>query len=333
MQIYTGSWIDYSHGRIFGATITLTSRDGALLVAGLSIFLLVVGTQFWTIIRFVIHQLNTTKRLSDAVHCQHQVIFRNSSSSTGAALELITLPFSWRRDPNRKLRSKPFWRILIRSWGWALVPIVNFAAWAAAGLLSSEITTGAGGYTLIQPGDCGMAYDTEYNNPFGSKMANDTRIAYPYARTCYGDNSTSAQCNNFVQQQISWSTNFNASCPFPSGFCYFSDTAALELDTKNIDSHRDLGINAPEEDRVFYRRVAKCAVLNPEAVSNLTTETQNNITGYPIYQYQLGPSVYSDEFTFDYDTYLWQSDTGYLVGYVTTTFSEPKSFLTDYFRY
>jgi hypothetical protein len=185
MEIKTGPWINHSRGHVLGATITLTSRSGAFLVVAMSIFLVVVGSQFGTILRFIIHQLNTTTRPTGALHCQHQVIFRNTSSSAGASLELFQLPFAWRRDPNRKLWSKSFARILIRSWALGLVPVLNFVAWAAAGLLSSEVTKSATSDVLIEPGNCGIAYDTDPDNPFGSKLFNDTFIAYPYVRACY----------------------------------------------------------------------------------------------------------------------------------------------------
>lgn len=315
MEINTGPWIDHSQGHVLGATITLTSSSGALLVAAMSIFIVVIGNQFWTIVRFIIHQLNTTTRSTDALHCQQQAIFRNTSSSAGASLELFQLPFSWRRDPNRKLWSKSFRRILIRSWALSLIPVLNFTAWAAAGLLSSEVTKRTASDALIQSGNCGIAYDADADNPFGSKLFNDTFIAYPYVRACYDTESKSPQCNSFVQQRILWHTNANASCPFKSGFCSFSDTAALELDTKYIDSHKDIGVNAPSKDRVYYRRVATCAVLDPESVQKHTAESQNDLNTYPTYQYRLGPSVYSDEYTFQYDSYLRHSGTGYLLGY------------------
>lgn len=55
-SIYTGVWVNWSQGRIFGATITLTSRDGALLVTFLALFVSLVETSFWRIVCLALHR-------------------------------------------------------------------------------------------------------------------------------------------------------------------------------------------------------------------------------------------------------------------------------------
>jgi hypothetical protein len=77
VNVYTGMWVDYSNGRITGATITLTARNGSILVAALSIFLVLVGSQFWSILTFDIHWMNATDKITDILHFQHQATFRN----------------------------------------------------------------------------------------------------------------------------------------------------------------------------------------------------------------------------------------------------------------
>ncbi|KAI9868264.1 MAG: hypothetical protein M1830_005684 [Pleopsidium flavum] len=58
--------------------------------------------------------------------------------------------------------------------------------------------------------------------------------------------------------------NQNDTCPFAAGMCLFSDTAALSMDTGNISSHDDLGINTQEKDRITYRRKTTCAPLQDQ---------------------------------------------------------------------
>jgi hypothetical protein len=293
-EIYTGPWIEHSHGQIVGATLTTTSRNGAFLLAAISIFVIAAGSQFWTILTFVIHQLNATTDPTDALHCQHQAIFRNSGSSVGTARELFKLPFSWRRKPNRRIGSKAFLVITIRSWTWASLATINFLAWASASLFSSEVTKSAGGDVLIQPGNCGYYAAGTTSENVTLNYRSRLRNARKYARACYKDNLTSpTECNIFTQESIPWSTNPNAPCPFESGGMRCAPgSAALELDTKSIDSHKDLGINAPPHDRVLYRKIARCAVLDPEQIEKIKVSVDDPVVPqlpFQTYHYYLGP--------------------------------------------
>ncbi|KAH6867596.1 hypothetical protein B0T10DRAFT_534170 [Thelonectria olida] len=190
IDVYTGTWVDYSHGRIVGATITLTARNGSVLVAALSIFLLLVGSQFWTILSFVIHQINATDRATDILHCQHQVIFRNAGTSVGAARELFALPFPWQHGQRG---SRDLSLTILRSWAWAFLALTNFCMWSAAGLFSSAITKPADGNILIASGTCGIVYDNTSDSGLSSKLLNTTIIADAHARACYKSNSNPAQ--------------------------------------------------------------------------------------------------------------------------------------------
>lgn len=59
-SIYTGIWINWSKGPILGATLTTTSKDGFLLASFLALFVRMVGSHFWSVLCFVIHQLYGT---------------------------------------------------------------------------------------------------------------------------------------------------------------------------------------------------------------------------------------------------------------------------------
>ncbi|KAH7204886.1 uncharacterized protein BKA55DRAFT_530992, partial [Fusarium redolens] len=59
---------DYSNRRITSATITLTARNGLILVAALSIFLILIRSQFWSILSFIIYQINATKKATNILH-------------------------------------------------------------------------------------------------------------------------------------------------------------------------------------------------------------------------------------------------------------------------
>jgi hypothetical protein len=215
------------------------------------------------------------------------------------------LPFAWRRGLSK---SSDFWQSILRSWLWTFIALANFCVWALIGLFSSVITKSAGSSVLISPGACGLVYDNSSESGLPTVMLNSTVIADAHARACYRNNASSPQCGIFVRRQIPWHESTNASCPFRSGVC----SATLELDTGYIDSHHDLGINAPSKDRIFYRRVTKCAIIDPKVVGNFTTETYTNRTAFPVFEYFFGQNAASEKpFTFDYDSYLSISNVGY----------------------
>ncbi|KIX99960.1 uncharacterized protein Z520_04598 [Fonsecaea multimorphosa CBS 102226] len=293
-RIYTGSWVNHAKGSITGATLTLSSSQGAFLVAFLGVFITLVGSQFWVLVSFALHQLNCTKTY-DGLQKQHQVILRNSGTSAGAAYELLRLPFYWwrREDQTQRIEDARLWPFLRRSWVLSLFPLLSFALFAGAGVLSSQVTKAAGDELLVSGSNCGQ-WNFNPQAPMSSyveKSQNESQIAYNYARECYGGSVSSTTCNTYMHQQLKWSEDRNANCPFESGMCLLGDTAALKLDTGYIDSHTVLGINSPKRDRIDYRRVTTCAPLNTSGRIQ-----PNKISGTSIiyYDYDFGPTSSSN---------------------------------------
>ena len=98
--------------------------------------------------------------------------------------------------------------------------------------------------------------------------------------------STAGNCSAYSQKPIGFSAS-RAPCPFAPELC--SSTEAITLDTGYIDSHLNLGINAPESDRVTLRKRVRCAPLESEKYKkegvNGTyygnmSNTDNSFTGY-----------------------------------------------------
>ncbi|KIW84087.1 hypothetical protein Z517_03333 [Fonsecaea pedrosoi CBS 271.37] len=298
-HIYTGSWVNYSKGPITGGTLTLSSSHGAFLVAFLGVFITLVGSQFWVLVSFTLHQLSCTKTY-DGLKKQHQVILRNSGTSAGAAYELLLLPFNWKpkKGQLKTLDGSRLWPFLKRSWLLSLVPLFSFGLFAGAGVLSSQVTKAAGDELLVLGSSCGQ-WNFDAQAPMSSyleKSQNESQIASNYARECYGASTRSTTCNTYVHQQIKWSEDQNTTCPFKGGMCLPGDTAALKLDTGYIDSHSMLGINSREKDRINYRRVTTCAPLNAS-----DRILPNKIPGTSIiyYNYDFGP-LSSGNYTWTY---------------------------------
>ena len=93
-----------------------------------------------------------------------------------------------------------------------------------------------------------------------NKGTEDTQLALNYAQKCYlsGNNSLDPSCMTNKVSTLGFSAH-NTSCPFAPGMC---TSEGVVFETAVIDSHHDLGINAPPEDRVTYQRRTTCAVLN-----------------------------------------------------------------------
>lgn len=252
-SIYYGAWVNWSHGRVVGSTITLSPRSGSLLTAFLAIFVTAAGAALWRILAFVVHQSRTRQDPRDGLHHQQQVILRNTSTPGAASWQLLSLVHAW-----RKLVKRPLWRSLPL----VLLALVNLGAFAVAGVFSAEVTKAAGTTVLVRSDNCGNWTLNSTTSAFAisHKSLNDTITAASYARACYGGPPDSIACNLYTKPSLTYTTNRNDSCPFTSGTCLHS-TAAFSLDTGNLSSHNDLGINAQWKDRITYRRKTTCAPL------------------------------------------------------------------------
>ena len=256
--VYTGPWINWSHGPILGSTLTLSTRDGSLLTAFLAMFVTVTGAAWWRISSYLLHQSRASQDYQDGVHHQHQAILRNTSGPAGAAWQLVQTMWYWRKNAVRPtLRTLPV----------LLLALLNLTIFAVAGIFSSEVTKAAGNETLVRSPNCGyldIPTDDPKQTAWNTVELNDTLTATAYQRACYGGKQNTLQCNQYAQQSIPWKSNQNATCPFGDDICIYGATAAYEMDTGKLDSHEDLGINARKSHRVQLRKVRKlnlCQVL------------------------------------------------------------------------
>lgn len=150
-----------------------------------------------------------------------------------------------------------------------------------------------------------------------------TRASIEYANNCYPDSSyADYDCDKFSVRRINATVNQYLPCFFTDPSTCISDLYNIQINTGYIDSNRDLGINAPSQNSVAYRRVSECAPMNfTKWVSSY------NLTGSPgslpddRYEYfYLGPYIYSGkvytDYTYAVDSYsvTLQND-AYVLGY------------------
>lgn len=128
-EVYTGLWIDWTHGRYQGATLTLSRDTGGLLIAFLALYVSTTGQSFWRLGCFFLHRMFSSSERQDGLYHQRQAILRNAESAHNTVLALICTGYYW-----RKIAEKP-WR--------RLSPLLTFAvtiagAFSVAGKYYSE---------------------------------------------------------------------------------------------------------------------------------------------------------------------------------------------------
>ena len=312
-SVYTGLWINWSHGATLGATITLNQRDGGLFTAFLAIFVSVAGAACWKITSYAIHQCRASQDYKDALHHQQQVILQNTSGAAGALWDLLQLPWYWR---DHEIRS------FVRSLPLALLAFLNIAVFGVAGIFSSDVTKAAGNETLIRSPHCGyLAVNgtLTLQNSVATDIIdlNDTLAATTYSRACYDNAENTLACNQYVQRQLHWTSNENASCPFSPDLCIYGSTAAFEMDTGLLDTHEHLGINAAQSDRIQYRKVTSCSPIHTKGYVTTFNDTNPNDLAYGnlFLDYNYGPILGVSNFTYEYNTHSVADIDDYILTY------------------
>lgn len=141
--VYVGFWVNWSRGRIMGATYTLKQTDANVLIAFIAFFIALVSTRFWRIICFILHQLYSTSDPRSAIYHQCQAILRNCSSPEEGVRLLFQLLWSGRPQTHP-------WPIFAAS-----TAILCMAAFTTAGVFSSLISASANNEILIKSSNYG----------------------------------------------------------------------------------------------------------------------------------------------------------------------------------
>lgn len=209
-DVYLGVWTNWSHGRIRGATLTMSRRNGGLLTAFLALFVGVAGTSFWKIGCFLIHRYLSSKHAADALYHQRQAILRNASNSQSGLVTLLHTCWAWRRNS-----LAPFWRLLPP----ILFAILTFIGFTIAGVFSSAVATSMGQEVLLKSSNCGSwTYDDDdvgqwiVWHPY---VAKGVASSLAYAQRCYLKDVNPRDCAIFFQPRLQWETDQNGTCPFP----------------------------------------------------------------------------------------------------------------------
>lgn len=253
--IYIGPWVNWSHGQLMGATLTLKQADANLLIAFIAFFIAFVATRFWRILCFALHQFYSTPKPQESLYHQRQAILRNSSSPEESLKLLCQL--LWSYQSSRRPRST-----------FALfAAVLCIASFTTAGIFSSSIlmSTPAGNEVLIDSKHCGYTLSPARTQPgfWYSDMFLAERVnnAANHAQRCYSNNSDNdLGCGGFATNRLPSTVNVTASCPFSNEMCRNISTN-IRFDTGYIDSHDDFGLNTPPDKRIKWRSILHCAPL------------------------------------------------------------------------
>lgn len=281
--VYLGTWINWSKGKVLGSTLTMTQRNGALLVAFFALFITYVGSRLWRIFCFAVHHAKSASGPQDGIYHQRQAILKNSSNATDGFLSWCQLLMAWRTIGNRTYQ-----RVIPI----ALLTFILAVGLIAASLLSSRIASAMGQEVLIR-GSCGVNILGHYiagqdKNPAVETSPEFFTVLLPflaqrlvsfsnYALSCYSSSGKTQGCNTFIKSQLPATSNRSAGCPFQDDLCRLTNGNLL-LDTGYLNSHFDLGMNARPEERFFYRRTTHCA---PLVTNGYTSSTNFSHLGVP----------------------------------------------------
>jgi len=303
-SIYTGLWLNHSRNSILGATLTLSSKDGAILIAFLATLVTAAGSAAWRISKYALHQTRSNNKPHDALFYQQQVILKNSSSALGSALTFLRVAWAWRKHERRKIWKS--WTLLF-----VVVSILLSVLFTIAAIFSSQVTQSAGVAFLIRSPNCGLwDFDAQDFLKWEVKVLNDSHVAENYARACYNGGSGNPRlCETYKVPSIEWTTDQNASCPFASVACDNFSTP-LSMDTGYLDSHEIFGLNAVHSERVVVRKKVSCSPLRLRQWASEINQTLGAISA-PVddifIAIDIGKYLESDLTGYTNHTYTWNA--------------------------
>lgn len=318
--VHEGFWTNWSKSRVTGFTLTLCPTHGTLVTNAVALFVTVAGSQLWTIMRFTLHQVRASRQPTNCLqlHNQQQLILRNAPTDLATVPLMMKLAWaSW------KSTRRPFsYPLLI-----ATLAISHVLLFMLAGTFSNNLVN-AGNSVLSRSHHCGVFNQTYLDiaangiNPastetlalsvqYFSKIQDDVELSREYAEQCYMSNPkyyVASACNNLKNATLNVTeTVHDGLCPFDSKLCH-DNSETVVLDTGDINTHTELGINAEPKDRLTYRRITTCAVLNAtnhvtgwNGSLNTITNGTSQSTAYANYGASL---VEETEWTYSYSNFL-----------------------------
>ncbi|KAF2192069.1 hypothetical protein K469DRAFT_555931 [Zopfia rhizophila CBS 207.26] len=339
-NIYKGPWIDWSKGAFRGANITVTSTNGAVVVAFLALFVQYAGQHLWGIICFTWHQWRITNRSKRALEHQQDITLRNNASPGQTSWYFVQIAWSWRSS------AQGWWFVAALP---ISIPATCMGLIFAAGILSSSIVDTIGVDVLVRGNNCGVwaapdqdTFDgaSEYMIENNKYMRNLAEFSKQYGRTCYNKirEEQSLQCKAFAKSSILYSTFTNASCPFDRSTCFFEDDRNLMMDTGRLDTNKVFGINTPTHN-LGFRKVTTCAPIKPKLFTTTSPDDKTGIiktngsTPHNFTQWHFGTYVTGHDFILQADAYQAETTRDYRIQTEFFFHMDPRVPIVDQTRF
>lgn len=265
VHVYKRPWINRNGNFWTGSRLTMAKDTADLLNIFLGIFLVLVEAGFWGYISIALFRRNR-RHGRDALNHQLQAVFRNVGSSLGTLTTLFKL--------NRKWGWRANWRRTRLPAGAALLSLVFFAV-AMPFILALAMLDSQGVEVLIsdEP-DCGYytATFTTSGTTAATLLVNQTQEAVSYVDRCYNRITPSDACDNHLAaRRLPMLALTAVPCQFSADVCLGKGPyPALQLQTDQLDSHVDFGINAYPKDRMLLQRTTICAPLDVDRFTKVT---------------------------------------------------------------
>jgi hypothetical protein len=342
-QIFVGKWTDWSHGAILGASLTVQEKYGRYIIAAMASFVGIVASYTWTIVAYVVHRTRVPRHSADPLLRQQQVSLINSQSPLSTSLELLCLAWTW--SPRwgfcfRRRRQKRFSHGRnCSSLGLLLIPLLLWIVFIALGILSALVAKrpNEGSSVRIKAGNCGLwIYDTTHQSQYDRKVLNDTLAARAYARSCYSkdlDLLSPVSCSFYTVSRLNYTsrrllqqcpfglrqTSANLNDTFNQSLCNVTlNTGAHYMETADLDSHEDLGINSVPSDRLQFQKMVTCSPIAWQGHTRVNygplcnpNPDSNNCTAYQ--EYDFGPISTVSTYTYLYDPGTIRQGVGYAI--------------------
>ena len=274
--VHTGFWIDRDReGPVQGATLTLTNRKAAALLAFLAILVTFAANRSFKICRFWLHRsIHPSDVGTDSVtrkaKRRPQVILRNSETAGSALVSLLEVSIFERSG------SPVSGRAILTSVLLKLAITAHWLVFITLGILTSQVVMGR---TVVsrRTSTCGKwavkgtppsiesaAASDEYRKAQNELWYNWTMDADNYVHNCYGGQSARGffDCSKFMSRSLPFSEEHNVTCPFEHGICLAGDNSAFAMDSGDI-SISALGINRKHSKHLSVLRRSTCSMSVP----------------------------------------------------------------------
>lgn len=253
-KVREGLWRNEVTGSLI---LTLNERAAGILSAFVVLFVGLVATNAWIIVKFVLHQSRISTKNHDAYHHQLQAVLRNINSHAQASWATVMLTARW------GLRIG-FMKALKRGFPVILVAILSFLGWSATQLFVSLIWSSPGNQFLINNAFCGLF--TPSLERWSLVKSQRLNAASAYVGQCPYERYNAPECGMLPVPAVNWTIE-DVPCPFPDpDFCVLTNSTPMRIQTEFINSNTHLGVNNKFKDSVEYRKVATCSPVQTVGV-------------------------------------------------------------------